>query len=1045
MIKNILTASIILTSVLNANIEHQQLQELFSGNREHFIRNEFQIYKNDPTAVFYFHTAPKNKFVLGLQGKNIDTVKVLVLRVDFQEDSTPLTTGNGKFNYQGNGEPEYNQDGTHNLYYDPPHDSLYFDHQMEAMRNYFWNDTKGRLWVDYYIYPLGDSAAYTVPHKMTYYGNPYDIVHGLFYLLRDAVYVADRDTVSNIDFSEYDAIILFHAGSMWQTDYGDSPYDLPAVWIGGADGVFGEPIYANNRTDEIYEAVIYCETGFQDGGAAYLQGGLAHEFGHQLGAFDLYDVSGYTMGCNGWSLHGTGNWNLDGLVPPHIDIWNTMKMNYPFDLFNPVSIMKDTTVELRWRGSLDTSATFAVNIPISSREYFLITYRFAATPNDTSHINPDSNNTRVWRDGVMVKFFDYDYSLPLDDSTGGLLIWHVDKKGDSLAAENINEINAGFPHGVDIEEADGIQDCELLYNEISDWESTFYGNKFDVWRPDGQNRFDFSSTPNTNDNFEGITHIRIDSIEVINDSIIRFNVSFDWRMENFPFDVTGTFDVNSPNICDLDLDGENEIIVNTEDGLIYAFEGDGSGYLHYTGGQTTQFHRMNANSYTSLAVGQADGDLTNGLEVVAGNEDGYIYAWHTLPAEFPPVVANGFPVRVQARVACSPALIDIDKDGKLEILIGANDNSLHAFRFEDMDNDGKADYVSGFPFHMGGWVWSTPVMGENLLYALGGDGILHALQEGQDGEWTEKWKQFDEILSLTTASLCLGDLNRDGSEDIVVLRGDSSLSVVNQSGEIIWTKKLNSYSFVTSPALADIDKDGYLDIVLTAGSDILVYNMNGSMLEGFPVNVGDTLDLQSSPVLGDVNGDGEVDIIIGTIGGWVCGFNNKGKRIAGFPLSCGDSVFSTPTITDFDGDGYIDIIVAVDDSKLYGWTLGRNTDVLPWPMLHRNNEHNSVQITPSAEPITFALFSEFYVWPNPVENGIANFRYVLSVNVETVKIDVFDIAGDKVLSINGSTFSGINENEIDINQLPAGVFIVRLEANGSNVNSVKFFKMAVIK
>ena len=86
MIKNILTASIILTSVLNANIEHQQLQELFSGNREHFIRNEFQIYENDPTAVFYFHTAPKNKFVLGLQGKYIDTVKVLVLRVGHRKE-----------------------------------------------------------------------------------------------------------------------------------------------------------------------------------------------------------------------------------------------------------------------------------------------------------------------------------------------------------------------------------------------------------------------------------------------------------------------------------------------------------------------------------------------------------------------------------------------------------------------------------------------------------------------------------------------------------------------------------------------------------------------------------------------------------------------------------------------------------------------------------------------------------------------------------------------------------------------------------------------
>lgn len=1031
-------------SVLNASIEMQQLQELFNGRAPDFLKKELQIYDNDPLARHHLNVYPQRAVKLGVWGRDVDTVRVLVLKVEFQLDSSPLTTGDGKFNYQGNGEPEYNSDGTHNLNYDPPHDSAYFDHQMEALRWYYWSESKHRMWIDYHIFPLGDSSSYVVPHDMVYYGDPYNIVYGLFYLLRDAVYVADRDTVADIDFSDYDAIILFHAGSMWQTDYGNTPYDLPAVWIGGADGLFGEPIYANNRTDEIYEAVMYSETAFQDGAAAYLQGGLAHEFGHQLGAFDLYDVSGYTMGCNGWSLHGTGNWNLDGLVPPHEDIWNVIKMNYPGGLLTPVTIDDDTTVELRWRGSLDSTAVFAIEVPINNREYYLITYRFACTPGDTSHVNPDSNATRVWRDGVMVKFFDYDYSLPLDDSTGGLIIWHVDRKADSLAAEEINEINAGFPHGVDIEEADGIQDCELYYNEISDWNATFYGNKFDLWRPDGQHCFDLNSNPNTNDNFGSVTHIRIDSIEIINDTIIRFNVNFDWKTPNFPFSVVGTFDVNSPTAVDLDFDGELEIITNTENGKIYAFRNDGSGYLSYPSGVTTQFANLNGNSYTSVAVAQADGDSSNGLEIVAGDESGYIYAWHSLPSEYPPQPVEGFPVRVQARVPCSPVFINLDDDSDLEVVIGANDNYFHAYNLEDQDNNGAADPVPGFPYDVGSWAWSTPVKSDSLLYLLGGDGILHALHRNSNGFWEEKWRVFDPILELTTSSLALGDINRDGLVEVVVVRGDSSLHVVTENGDILWSRKLDGYSFVTSPSLGDIDDDGYLDIVTAAGCKVYAHDMNGSLIPGFPVDLGDTLEVQSSPVIGDVNGDQEQDIIIGTIGGWVCGYNHQGQKLPGFPLSCGDSVYSTPTLVDINNDGLIELLVAADDSKLYSWTMSNLTE-MDWPMFHLNPQHHAYQTTPAQSPRAFSLFSDYYVWPNPVEEGVVHVRYILSDDINNVDIDIYDIAGDKIMSVSGSVFLGINDNEIDVSSLAGGIYLVRIEAiNGSDSN-VQFVKMAVVK
>ncbi len=266
-----------------------------------------------------FMFRPSDRQLISFDSKSPnDTVTVLVLKVEFVEDTTSLTTGNGKMDIRGSMDGAFVLDSlgdsVRNIYYDPPHDSLYFYRQMEAMQNYYLDDSHNKLFVDYDIYPKGLYSAYTVPHKMMFYGDPNNIVMGMFSLLRDAI--KEADISGDVDFDRFDAVIILHAGSMWQSDIlYDSPFDLPAVYISGADIVFGEPIRAGDK--EFIDGIIYSETANQDGGIAYIQGGLVHEFGHQLGLYDLYDTSGRTMGMGGWALMGTGNWNMSGLVPPH--------------------------------------------------------------------------------------------------------------------------------------------------------------------------------------------------------------------------------------------------------------------------------------------------------------------------------------------------------------------------------------------------------------------------------------------------------------------------------------------------------------------------------------------------------------------------------------------------------------------------------------------------------------------------------------------------------------------------------------------------------
>ncbi len=57
-----------------------------------------------------------------------DTLRILAIRVDFQEDNNSLTTGNGKFELDPSTEAFIDP---------PPHDLTYFQHQLLALSNYY--------------------------------------------------------------------------------------------------------------------------------------------------------------------------------------------------------------------------------------------------------------------------------------------------------------------------------------------------------------------------------------------------------------------------------------------------------------------------------------------------------------------------------------------------------------------------------------------------------------------------------------------------------------------------------------------------------------------------------------------------------------------------------------------------------------------------------------------------------------------------------------------------------------------------------------------
>jgi hypothetical protein len=141
-----------------------------------------------------------------------------------------------------------------------------------------------------------------------------------------------------------------------------------------------------------------------------------------------------------------------------------------------------------------------------------------------------------------------------------------------------------------------------------------------------------------------------------------------------------------------------------------------------------------------------------------------------------------------------------------------------------------------------------------------------------------------------------------------------------------------------SPALADFNFDGFLEIVIAnngspvSQSAVRVFNHLGVLQPGWP-QFTENHTSESSPIVADVSGDGVPDILFGTEGDKIFGWDKDGNSLSGFPLSVGDFVRSTPYADDVDGDGDIDIVFSGWDRNVHIWDFPAtySASAAQWP------------------------------------------------------------------------------------------------------------------
>lgn len=310
---------------------------------------------------------------------------------------------------------------------------------------------------------------------------------------------------------------------------------------------------------------------------------------------------------------------------------------------------------------------------------------------------------------------------------------------------------------------------------------------------------------------------------------------------------------------------------------------------------------------SSPALGDIDND--GKLEILVGSFDKKVYAWRSNGT---PVA--GWPKQTQGNVASSPLVVNLDKNGGLEIVVGSNDGYVYAWA-----NNGAA--VPGWPQKTEGAVFASPAAAD-----IDGDGGLELVVGSYDGR-VYAWHSDGTAVSgwpmqtggPVVSSPALADLDKDGKLEIIIGSTDKKIYVWQFDGALLsgWPKDVGA-QIASSPAIGDLDNNGFLDIVYAANNNkVYCRDKAGNLISGWPRSTNGAIE--SSPVLGDIDNDGNLEVVVGSFDKKVYAWHKNATVVAGWPQATGDLVVASPILVDINNDGFLDVLVGSYDSKLYAW------------------------------------------------------------------------------------------------------------------------------
>jgi len=315
--------------------------------------------------------------------------------------------------------------------------------------------------------------------------------------------------------------------------------------------------------------------------------------------------------------------------------------------------------------------------------------------------------------------------------------------------------------------------------------------------------------------------------------------SVGWRTD------VGATVIMPPTVADLDASGGSEIIVATRNGVIA---------LDANGDQKFEWKLdVRGSGYKTIAA--ADVHPSRGLELIVGFNDGWLRCLSAKGELLWQFYGDKFRVG-------PPASGDVDNDGETEIVYGTDNGHVYC-----LNGFGKVEwrYDEFAPYGRSG---------PNLA-DLDGDGSVEVLitrsnvndapclmaLDGATGAF--KWRT-DDIMQGYVSN-AIADFDQDGTFEVIHADKGNFVYCENADGSRRWQVTFNARGIFFAPAIADVDGDGRLEVLIGArdhdpedGTNLYVIEDDGTVAHRLALG----RNMNTSPAVGDINDDGVLDVIV---------------------------------------------------------------------------------------------------------------------------------------------------------------------------------------